>query len=139
MSTSQQRQVVQTDDGPVVAKQVDKAELREKAELYATKNLGKYIKKMHALAMGITVVKVTKGGTTVYVEPPDRQALQYLIDRVLGKTPDHIEIETDGVQMVIPWAPVKAIEAPEDDKAVEAKVTVLDEHPEVVQESNGRN
>lgn len=133
MATSQQREVVQTEDGPVVAKQVDKAELREKAELYATKNLGKYVKKMHELAMGVTVTRMTKGGPKIYTTEPDRQALQYLIDRVLGKTPDHIEIETDGVQVVIPWAPVIALQPPKDD-AVEAEVTVLDEHPEVVQE-----
>ena len=133
MARSQQREVVQTEDGPVVAQQVTKEELRDKAEMYNTKNLGKYMKKLHELAMGIMVQRASKGGPKIYAVEPDRAALTYLIDRGLGKTPDRHEITgADGetVQMVIPWAP--AILTDGEDDANATKVTVLDEHPEAV-------
>ena len=137
------RQVVQTDDGPVVAQAVTKEELREKAEMYNTKNLPKYMKKLHELAMGIVVQRVGKGGPQIYAISPDRAALTYLIDRGLGKTPDLQEIfvgDGDGVQVVLPWAPVVQIKRTDDEEdVIEAKVTVLDEHPEVVDKENDQN
>ena len=130
------RQIVQTDDGPVVAQALTKEELREKAEMYNTKNLPKYMKKLHELAMGIVVQRISKGGPQIYAIAPDRAALEYLLNRGLGKTPDRTEIvgaDGESVQMVIPWAPVVQIERTGDeDEVIEAKVTVLDEHPEVV-------
>ena len=137
MSRSQQREVVVTEDGPVVAQRLTKEELREKAEMFNTKNLPKYMKKLHELAMGIVVQRASKGGPQIYAISPDRAALEYLINRGLGKTPDRHEItgaDGESVQMVIPWAPVVQIERTGDeDDVVEAEVTVLDEHPEVVE------
>ncbi len=137
MPNSHQRQVVQTDDGPVVAQQLTKEDLREKAEMFNTKHLPKYMKKLHELAMGIVVQRIGKGGPQIYAIAPDRAALEYLLNRGLGKTPDRHEItgaDGESVQMVIPWAPVAALEAPDDENTVEGEVTVLDDHPEVVQE-----
>ncbi len=143
MPTSHQRQIVQTDDGPVVAQQLTKEELREKAEMYNVKNLPKYMKKLHELAMGIVVQRIGKGGPQIYAIAPDRAALEYLLNRGLGKTPDRHEItgaEGEAVQMVIPWAPVVQIERTgDDDNVVEAEVTVLDEHPEVIEEETDGN
>ena len=135
MPNSHQREVVATEDGPVVAQQVTKEELREKAEMYNAKNLPKYMKKLHELAMGVVVQRTGKGGPTIYAIAPDRAALTYLIDRGLGKTPDRHEItggDGEAVQMVIPWAPVVQIERSDDEDVLDTHVTVLDEHPEVV-------
>ncbi len=123
----------------MVAQALTKEELREKAEMYNTKNLPKYMKKLHELAMGIVVQRIGKGGPQIYAISPDRAALTYLIDRGLGKTPDRQEItgkDGDALQMVIPWAPAAQIEPPDDENTVEAEVTVLDEHPEVINAEN---
>lgn len=134
--------VVQTKDGPVVAQALTKEELREKAEMYNVKNLPRYMKKLHELAMGIVVQRVSKGGPQIYAIGPDRAALEYLLNRGLGKTPDRHEITgADGgaIETVIPWAPAAQIEAPDDENVVETEVTVLDEHPEVVSEAENDN
>lgn len=136
MARSHQREIVATEDGPVVAQQVSKEELREKAEMYNAKNLPRYMKKLHELAMGIVVQRGGKGGPQIYIIGPDRAALTYLLDRGLGKTPDRHEItgaDGEAVQMVIPWAPAAEIAAGDDENTVDAEVKVLDEHPEVVQ------
>ncbi len=124
----------------MVAQRLTKEELREKAEMFNTKQLPKYMKKLHELAMGIVVQRIGKGGPQIYAIAPDRAALEYLINRGLGKTPDRHEItgaDGESVQMVIPWAPVVQIERTGDeDDVVEAEVTVLDEHPEVIDEAD---
>jgi len=79
-----------------------------KAELYAARNLAKYIKLLEALANGVTVMKTNKQGEPeVYVTPPDRAALEYLIDRGMGRTPQRFEItgEDGGALEIVPWAP----------------------------------
>lgn len=130
----------------MVAQALTKEELREKAEMYNTKNLPKYMKKLHELAMGIVVQRIGgKGAPTIYAISPDRAALTYLIDRGLGKTPDRHEItgaDGDAVQMVIPWAPAAVIapsEAENDENTVDGEVKVLTEHPEVVEEVENDN
>lgn len=138
MTTSQQRQVIATEDGPKVATEIDKGALRDKAELYVAKNLPKYLRTLHKLAMGLALTRKTKEGPEIFLVPPDRQALQYLIDRGLGKTPDRQEIvgaDGETIAAVIPWAPVIALSPPEEpEDTVEAKVTVLSKTPEIVEE-----
>jgi hypothetical protein len=63
-----------------------------KAEGRIAKNLVRYIENMEALADGIYVEEMTlEGARVVYKRPPDRQANQYLIDRIMGKPTDRKE------------------------------------------------
>lgn len=51
------------------------------------------IDNMFALADGVTVQEATYDGTTrVFTRPPDRQANEYLINRILGKPTERREI-----------------------------------------------
>ena len=102
-----ENQIIEADGVPRVAKQVDRAAAMEIAEMYVVKNLPKYLKRLHALAMGITVVRDTKGGPQIYSVPPDRAALESLVDRGLGKTPQRHEItgEGGGPMEILPWRP----------------------------------
>jgi len=104
---SKDTQVVIVDGQARVVKKITRQEAMERAEMYVARNLPKYLKKLHELAMGIALVKETKLGPKVYVEAPDRQALQYLIDRGLGKLPERVELtgEEGGPVEVLPWAP----------------------------------
>lgn len=43
------------------------------------------IEKQFELADGVLVQEMTKEGAFVYKTPPDRQAIEYLINRVMGK------------------------------------------------------
>jgi hypothetical protein len=47
------------------------------------------------LALGVTVQETdpATGGVTVYTEPPNAKAGQYLIDRILGKPVQHVQDE----------------------------------------------
>ena len=109
--TGENRIVISDTGKPVVAKTIDRATAIDKAEMYIYRNLPKYFKKLHELAMGIAVVKDTKAGPKVYMEPPNLQALIYLADRGLGKIPQRHEItgQEGGPVEVIPWAPVGMI------------------------------
>ena len=80
----------------------------EKAEMYAARTLPKYIKLLEGLARGVLVVMTNKkGDEEVYRIPPDRQALQYLMDRGMGKTVNKTEITgEDGAAIVVtPYIP----------------------------------
>ena len=80
----------------------------EKAEMYAARNLPKYIKLLEGLARGVLVVEENKKGEEeVYRTIPDRQALQYLTDRGMGKPVNKTEITgEDGTPIVItPYIP----------------------------------
>lgn len=69
------------------------------------------------LAMGVTVLEEKIDETTGEVVPriyrmaPDRQALQFLIENGIGKTPQRIEMtgEDGGPLRIMPWAPVASI------------------------------
>lgn len=64
-----------------------------KAEKQIVDKLPHLIGKMLELADGVTVqgVDPESGATTVYTKPPDRQALIYLIDRIMGKPTERKE------------------------------------------------
>lgn len=49
------------------------------------------------LANGVAVQELTKDGRSVYQTPPDRQALEYLINRVMGKPVEKkdVNVRTD--------------------------------------------
>lgn len=77
------------------------------------------IQKMFDLAEGVVMVETRTDSETgelvqrVYQCAPDRQALQYLIDNVIGKTPQRIELtgKAGGPMEIIPWAPLTHMEA----------------------------
>ncbi|KKK99528.1 hypothetical protein LCGC14_2631850 [marine sediment metagenome] len=79
----------------------------EKAEMMAARNLPKYFKLLEALSRGVLVVEIVKGKEEVYRTPPDRQALQYLMDRGMGKAVSKTEITgEDGAPIVVtPYIP----------------------------------
>lgn len=43
------------------------------------------VDRLMVLAEGVTVEEPTRDGAIVYQRPPDRQACEYLIDRIMGK------------------------------------------------------
>lgn len=65
-----------------------------KAEARIAKNLVRYIENMEALADGITVQETDAktGATVVYTRAPDRQANEYLINRIMGKPTERQEV-----------------------------------------------
>lgn len=64
-----------------------------KAEKRIADRLPSLIDNMMALADGIWVEEMTiEGARIVYKRPPDRQANQYLIDRILGKPTERHEL-----------------------------------------------
>lgn len=76
------------------------------------------IQHMFDLAEGVVWVeqRVDDDGNIVpriYQAQPDRQALQFLIENVIGKTPQRVEMtgKDGGPMEVIPWAPVSGLEA----------------------------
>jgi len=87
---------------------VTRQEANEKAELYIVKNLPKLVSRLMELAMGVTMAKRGKdGNVNIYVEAPDRQAAEYLVERVMGKVPQRHEVTGDegGPMKIMPWAP----------------------------------
>lgn len=65
-----------------------------KAETRIARNLVRYIENMEALADGVTVQETDAktGVTVVYTRPPDRQANEYLINRIMGKPTERQEV-----------------------------------------------
>lgn len=64
-----------------------------KADARIAKNLTRYIENMEALADGIyTEEKTPEGSRSVYQRPPDRQANEYLINRIMGKPTERQEV-----------------------------------------------
>lgn len=64
-----------------------------KAEGRIAKNLVRYIENMEALAEGVMVQEeLVPGQPIIYQRPPDRQANQYLIDRIMGKPTERREL-----------------------------------------------
>ena len=115
---------------------IDEKAAISKAETRTRKRLPRYIKKLEELGAGVYLIepKHTGGNDTelilrasdgservlgtnvvVYQTPPDLKALQYLVDRAMGKSPQRYEItgkDGGGVQ-VVPWMPALAI--PDDE------------------------
>ena len=61
------------------------------AERTICESLPFLIQRLIALGEGVCVQKTTPDGQEVFEQPPDRQALQYLTERIMGKlmpTPD---------------------------------------------------
>jgi len=113
-------------------REISQATAVKKAELYVSRKLPKYIKKLEELAMGIMMVKTDReGNENVYAVGPDRAALEYLVDRGMGRAPQRFEIQAgDGGNQLPPaWAPDELAEPP-----IEAEVRELpdgkEERPE---------
>jgi hypothetical protein len=62
------------------------------AERIIADRLPSLLVNMMTLADGVTVQEVTLDGLRVYTRPPDRQANEYLINRILGKPTECREI-----------------------------------------------
>lgn len=77
------------------------------------------IQRMFDLAEGVIMVETRTDNETgelvqrIYQVAPDRQALQFLIENVIGKTPQRVEMtgKGGGPMEVIPWAPLTQMEA----------------------------
>jgi len=64
-----------------------------KAEKQIADRLPMLIGKMLELAEGVTVQEIDKeGNETIYTRPPDRQAAEYLINRIMGKPTERQEV-----------------------------------------------
>lgn len=50
------------------------------------------VDRLMILAEGVTVEEPTRDGPVVYQRPPDRQACEYLIDRIMGKPAQPVEL-----------------------------------------------
>ena len=83
--------------------------IADRTESYIIKHLPDFIGKLEELAMGITIQKVDgrTGEINIYTRPPDRQALEFLIEHGLGKVPQRHELTggEGGPLEIIPWAP----------------------------------
>ncbi len=74
-------------------KRIRHAQQIDKAELYLAKNLLLFMNDLIVLARGYGKIMENKDGEEyVYYIPPDRQALEYLINRGMGKVPTKVEI-----------------------------------------------
>ena len=123
-------QVIVIDGQPKVVQQIDRMAAIDKAEMYIVRKLPRYLKKLHELAIGITAVRNTKDGQQVYEIPPDRIALEYLVDRGLGRTPQRHEVtgQAGGPLEVLPWMPAGMLKQPEME-AIEGHATELQDIP----------
>jgi hypothetical protein len=69
-----------------------------KADKRLAKNLIRHIENMERLADGVMVeeTNVITGKPVVYQRPPDRQANEYLINRIMGKPTERQEHKHEG-------------------------------------------
>lgn len=76
------------------------------------------IDRMLELALGVCVLETKANPKTgeisqkVFRVPPDRQALQYLMENVIGKVPQRVELtgkDGGGIE-IVPWMPMQAAE-----------------------------
>ena len=86
-----------------------KRRILDRTESQIVKHLPQYIGKLEELACGVLVEKIDgrSGEATVYKTPPDRQALEFLIEHGIGKVPQRHEITGDdgGGIAIVPWLP----------------------------------
>lgn len=66
------------------------------AEKRIADRLPSLIDKMFELAEGVMVEEQTMAGAVVYQRPPDRTAIQYLADRIMGKPTEKLDAEVHG-------------------------------------------
>lgn len=87
----------------------------EKADLYLAKKLPHHLKKLEELANGVLVMKEDRDGEEViYRTPPDRQALEFLIERGGGKTPTREELVEGEASGPIGYVPfIRASDMPQ--------------------------
>lgn len=79
--------------GPGRPKRADKfAGQVAKAEKRIADRLPALVEKLFELADGIAVQVVDDDGVQVYTRPPDRQAIEYLLNRIMGKPTERKEI-----------------------------------------------
>lgn len=63
------------------------------AEDIIADRLPSLLENMFVLADGVTVEEeIRDGGRRIYTEPPDRQANEYLINRIMGKPTERVEV-----------------------------------------------
>ena len=126
---SLRNQIIIVDGQPKVAVQIDRAAAMEKAELYIVKRLPQYLRKIHALAMGVFAVKETKDGPKIYAVPPDRTALEYLVNRGLGSIPQRHEVtgQAGGPMEILPWMPAGLLNKPDGPEVIEGHATRIPE------------
>ena len=127
---------------------MNKTDAIARADAWARRKLHRNLAKLMELAEGVLVTGPTsKGekpkqlvlrdaetgqeevigfGLVVYRERPNLMALQYLVDRGMGKVPTRVEVTGDsgGPVAVIPWRP--ALEAGLDDNYIDAEFSQLD-------------
>ena len=122
-------QIIVVDGQPKVAKVISRAEAMEKAELYIVKRLPRYLRKLHDLAMGVFAVKDTKEGPKIYTTPPDRTALEYLVNRGLGSLPQRHEVtgQAGGPMEILPWMPAGMLKQPDGPEVIEGHATRIEE------------
>ena len=139
---------------------IDRRGAIEKAEGWARNRLSGNLKKLLELAAGVYIVApVPKGqkpeylilrnpetgheevlgfGLVVYRTPPSLAALQYLVDRGMGKVPTRLEVtgEDGGAISIIPWRP--ALEEADVAGYIEAEYSDASEEEASEGEAAGR-
>ena len=89
-------------------RRVRKKDALQKSERQLARNLPKYLKKLEELAMGKVLMSKTDatGEVVIYALPPDRQALQFLVEHAKGKAPQRFELTGDegGPLEFVAWA-----------------------------------
>lgn len=124
---------VQADTSKQVAKRIRRKDAIERAEMFTARHLPRYLKRLEELAHGIEMAEVRGDGeTVVYAVSPDRQALQYLIERGMGKVPQRVELTGDegGPMEILPWAAAGALTDVDEVEVLEGefKEVTEDEH-----------
>lgn len=72
-----------------------------KADKRIAANLVRYIENLEALADGVTVQEVDKDGNErIYTRAPDRQANEYLLNRIMGKPTERHEHTVSAEQIL---------------------------------------
>ena len=139
---------------------IDRRGAIEKAEGWARRRLQSNLRKLFELAAGVLAVapaprgqkprhlilrdpesgdeEVIGFGLVVYKTPPNLAALQYLVDRGMGKVPTRLEVtgEDGGAISIIPWRP--ALEEPDVAGYIEAEYTNASEEEGSQAEATGR-
>jgi hypothetical protein len=114
MSETETYPVPTTPKAGVTPKRIRHRKAIEKADLYLAKKLPHHLKKLEELANGVLVMKEDRDGEEViYRIPPDRQALEFLIERGAGKTASREELmegEAQGPIGYIPFIPASEYE-----------------------------
>lgn len=105
-----------------------KLRILDRAESQVIRHLPLYLGKLEELANGVLVMKVDgrSGEETIYRTPPDRQALEFLVEHAKGKVPQRQEITGEGGGGIVfqAWAPPKDL--PEEKKQLPESVDVVD-------------